>query len=124
MATVTSEAMPSSFINNAQRVLRQSDPAKTRELPLHSTTVDALHAYARRRDDTFRMRKSDAFFLTRRATALSYQRVARTFRELGKDVEYHLISSSYGHDAFLLEHETFAPLVNSFLERVAREGHD
>ncbi len=50
--------------------------------------------------------------------------MARTFRELGKDVEYHLIRSSYGHDAFLLEHETFAPLVSSFLERVTREGHD
>jgi homoserine O-acetyltransferase len=36
----------------------------------------------------------------------------------GKPVEYHLIPSSYGHDAFLLEHETFAPMVKSFLERV------
>jgi homoserine O-acetyltransferase len=36
----------------------------------------------------------------------------------GKVVEYHLIESSYGHDAFLLEHETFAPLVLDFLGRV------
>ena len=35
--------------------------------------------------------------------------------ELGKVVEYHLIESAYGHDAFLLEHENFAPLVMSFL---------
>jgi homoserine O-acetyltransferase len=39
-------------------------------------------------------------------------------KELGKDVEYHLITSSYGHDAFLLEHETFTPLVRDFLARV------
>jgi len=39
-------------------------------------------------------------------------------QELGKPSEYHLITSSYGHDAFLLEHETFAPLVKSFLARV------
>ena len=39
-------------------------------------------------------------------------------RELGKDVEYHLITSPYGHDAFLLEHETFTPQVSAFLERV------
>jgi homoserine O-acetyltransferase len=34
---------------------------------------------------------------------------------LGKVAEYHLIESAYGHDAFLLEHETFAPLVRKFL---------
>ena len=39
-------------------------------------------------------------------------------KELKKDVEYHLITSSYGHDAFLLEHETFTPLVRDFLARV------
>jgi homoserine O-acetyltransferase len=45
--------------------------------------------------------------------------MAKVLEELGKDVEYHLISSPYGHDAFLLEHETFAPQVSAFLERVA-----
>jgi len=44
-------------------------------------------------------------------------------RELGKPVDYHLITSSYGHDAFLLEHETFAPLVAEFIaDAAAREG--
>jgi homoserine O-acetyltransferase len=38
--------------------------------------------------------------------------------DLGKSVEYHLISSSYGHDAFLLEHEAFTPLIRSFLDRI------
>ncbi|HEX9080561.1 MAG TPA: homoserine O-acetyltransferase [Desulfuromonadaceae bacterium] len=42
-------------------------------------------------------------------------------KESGKPVEYHLIRSAYGHDAFLLEHETFAPLVRAFLDRVERE---
>lgn len=37
---------------------------------------------------------------------------------LNKDVEYHLINSPYGHDAFLLEHETFASQIKSFLERI------
>jgi homoserine O-acetyltransferase len=39
---------------------------------------------------------------------------------LGKDAEYHLITSAYGHDSFLLEHETFTPLVRDFLARVDR----
>jgi len=44
--------------------------------------------------------------------------MASVLKELGKDVDYHLISSPYGHDAFLLEHETFAPQIRGFLERV------
>jgi homoserine O-acetyltransferase len=37
---------------------------------------------------------------------------------LGKPVEYHLINSPYGHDAFLLEHETFTPQIKAFLDKV------
>jgi homoserine O-acetyltransferase len=44
--------------------------------------------------------------------------LANALKELGKDVEYHLIPSPYGHDAFLLEHETFTPQVKAFLERL------
>ena len=40
-------------------------------------------------------------------------------KKLGKEVEYHLIPSSYGHDAFLLEHEAFAPTVRRFLDDIA-----
>lgn len=45
------------------------------------------------------------------------EEMVKTLEELGKPVEYHLITSSYGHDAFLLEHETFTPLVRKFLEQ-------
>jgi homoserine O-acetyltransferase/O-succinyltransferase len=45
------------------------------------------------------------------------EEMVKALERLGKPVEYHLIESSYGHDAFLLEHETFAPLVREFLER-------
>ncbi len=47
------------------------------------------------------------------------EEMVKVLEELGKDVEYHLITSPYGHDAFLLEHETFAPQVKSFLARVS-----
>ena len=47
------------------------------------------------------------------------EEMVKVLESLGKDVEYHLISSPYGHDAFLLEHETFTPQVKAFLERVA-----
>lgn len=47
------------------------------------------------------------------------EEMAICLQHLGKDAEYHLITSAYGHDAFLLEHETFAPLVKTFLSRAA-----
>lgn len=47
------------------------------------------------------------------------EEMVKILGELGKDVEYHLIPSPYGHDAFLLEHETFTPQVQSFLERIS-----
>ena len=49
------------------------------------------------------------------------EEMVQVLRELGKPVEYHLIDSSYGHDAFLLEHETFTPFVKDFLQRVGTE---
>ena len=39
--------------------------------------------------------------------------------EQGKQAEYHLITSSHGHDAFLLEHEAFAPMADKFLRDIA-----
>lgn len=46
------------------------------------------------------------------------EEMANVLRALGKPVEYHLIESAYGHDAFLLEHETFTPMVREFLDKV------
>ncbi len=49
--------------------------------------------------------------------AYQTEEMAKCLKDLGKPAEYHLIPSAYGHDAFLLEHETFAPLVRDFLAR-------
>jgi homoserine O-acetyltransferase/O-succinyltransferase len=46
------------------------------------------------------------------------EEMVQALEKLGKRVEYHLIESSYGHDAFLLEHETFAPKVKAFLDNI------
>lgn len=50
--------------------------------------------------------------------AYQTEEMANCLKELGKPFEYHLIHSAYGHDSFLLEHETFAPLVSSFITGV------
>ena len=44
--------------------------------------------------------------------------LVRALQEVDAEVAYAEIPSRYGHDAFLLEHETFTPLVRAFLERV------
>ena len=53
--------------------------------------------------------------------------LAQAIRRAGGDATYCEIQSDYGHDAFLLEHQTQEPLVRSFLQRVYqqnREGGD
>lgn len=49
------------------------------------------------------------------------QTLYEALRENGKDVEQHTITSSYGHDSFLLEAESQTPLINEFLDRVYAE---
>jgi homoserine O-acetyltransferase len=46
------------------------------------------------------------------------QEMEKILNDLGKPCEYHLIPSAYGHDAFLLEHETFTPMIRKFLAKV------
>lgn len=60
----------------------KSKASQCRLVPLHSSTVTALQRYTAIRDRVHPQPKSDAFFLTDRGTALSYQRVTVTFREL------------------------------------------
>lgn len=43
--------------------------------------------------------------------------VAKAIRRSGGDATYYEVSSDYGHDAFLLDHQKQAPLIQSFLER-------
>ena len=61
-------------------------PGRARIVPIHPSVVDELSAYAARRDRSFAQRKSEAFFLSRRATALTYQRVTVTFRQLRRQL--------------------------------------
>ena len=49
------------------------------------------------------------------------QDMQRALQAAGRDVEYHNIESSYGHDSFLLDDEHQAPIIDSFLARTYRE---
>ncbi len=47
------------------------------------------------------------------------EELADTLRELGKDVELHVIEAPYGHDCFLLEESRQTPMIQDFLARQA-----
>lgn len=63
-------------------VVRRSKPGSSREVPLHETTMEALHAYARLRDQRFSVPSSQRFFISAKGAGLCYTTVRTTFREL------------------------------------------
>jgi integrase len=67
---------------NRLLVIRGSKFGKSREVPLHDTTIDALRAYARLRDRIAPRPKSPSFFLSSVGTRLIYMCALRTFWEL------------------------------------------
>jgi integrase/recombinase XerD len=63
-------------------VVRSSKFGKSREVPLQASTVGALAAYARRRDQLQPLRKAPSFFVSIVGTRLLYPDVLITFRQL------------------------------------------
>jgi integrase len=66
----------------------KSKASRCRLVPLHPSTTEALRHYVEVRDRVHPKPKSDAFFLTDRGTALSYQRVTVTFRTLRRQLSW------------------------------------
>jgi len=56
-------------------VVRQTKFGKSRELPLHPSTIEALRAYAYFRDRHLPVQHASSFFLSRRGKRLIYQNV-------------------------------------------------
>ncbi len=63
-------------------VVRHSKFQRSRELVLHSTSIEALKAYARKRDRTLANPRSQSFFLSLAGTRLHYKNVHVTFLRL------------------------------------------
>ena len=105
-------------LKEGRLVVAHAKLGKSRILPLHPSTTVALAEYASTRDDHFpRGPKSDAFFLTRRATSLRYANVAITFRHLRRALGWKQSPLPRVHD---LRH-TFAV---QNLVRWCRDGRD
>jgi len=65
-------------------LIRDSKFGKTRQVPVHTSTLDALGAYANRRDNVGPPPQTMAFFVSSRGTRLCYTGVSDTFRTLLK----------------------------------------
>lgn len=65
---------------NGMIVVHASKFGRSRQVPLHATTQEALHAYARRRDQLCSRPSSPSFFVSARAARLYYRSVCSTFR--------------------------------------------
>jgi integrase len=63
-------------------MIRQTKFHKSRLVPLHPTTVQALKTYARFRDRCHPIPRTDAFFVSERGTPPAYGTVDDTFRGL------------------------------------------
>ena len=63
-------------------VVRQTKFGKSREIPLHPSTVEALGRYARSRDRLLPIQYSSCLFLSQKGTPLIYANVHLRFRRL------------------------------------------
>ncbi len=63
-------------------VVWQGKFRKAREVPLHPSTVEALQAYRKRRDELRRRRKQQSFFISTVGTRLCESAVRSTFAQL------------------------------------------
>ena len=60
-------------------IVRESRFGKTRQVPIHPSTVEALKRYARKRDQIFRRPRSSYYFVSDLGTALKLGEVRRWF---------------------------------------------
>ena len=66
-------------------VIRESKFGKSREVPLHESTVEALRAYARLRDRIFGRATTPAFFVSTTGTRLFHANINKAFQHALRD---------------------------------------
>ena len=69
-------------LDAALLTVRQSKFRKSRLVPIHPTTVEALRRYARLRDRCVPAAQTDAFFLSDRGAPMNYRHVLYAFTQL------------------------------------------
>jgi len=68
--------------------VRMTKFRKTRLVPVHATTADALRAYAQHRDSALPLQAATTFFVTKSGTALPYSTVRHVFKRLRGSLDW------------------------------------
>jgi integrase len=99
-------ALDKDDVDLAQGVLtiRQAKFSKTRLIPIHPTTREALRAYASLRDIVFPKPKTLGFFLSEAGTRLEISSAHRTFVELSRRIGLRGPSDTHGPRIHDLRH--------------------
>ena len=109
-------------VNLAQGLLhiRHAKFGKFRWVPLHSTAVQALRGYARRRDRDSLSAVTDAFFVFDHGHSVNYRKLAVVFRQLRKQLGWR----ARGGYPVPRIHDLRHTFVCKRLESWSREGSD
>jgi integrase/recombinase XerD len=100
--------------------IRRTKFGKTRLVPVHPTTRDALRAYLRRRDRIFPVARTPGFFLSEWGTRLEKSCVSRAFYDLSRQVGLRGVSDHSGPRLHDIRHS----FVVGTVLRWYREGVD
>ena len=79
-----------------QLTIRDAKFGKSRWLPLHSSTQQALQRYVQRRDQQYPIPCSSSFFVSEQGTRLTSCRVRATFVQLSRQIGLRGLTDSHG----------------------------
>jgi integrase/recombinase XerD len=104
--------------------IRHSKFGKSRCLPLHPTTRQALWCYVDRRNDIYPIQKSPSFFISEQGTRLTHCTVRATFIQLSRQLGFRGPSDSHGPRLHDFRHRfAVQSLVRWYREGVDVERH-
>lgn len=81
---------------SGQLTIRDTKFGKSRWLPLHPTTLQALRRYVQRRDQQYPMLRSSRFFVCEQGTPLTSCQVRATFVQLSRQIGLRGPTDSHG----------------------------
>ena len=111
-------------LKQAVLTIRGTKFGKSRLVPIHKTTQQALRQYAHFRDSIYPRPKTQSFLVCERGTRLGYWGVLRTFVRLSRDIGLRGPSDSYGPRLHDFRHRfAVRTLIRWYREDVDVERH-
>jgi integrase len=102
--------------------IRRTKFGKSRHVPVHSSTVDGLKEYAKKRDRVVSAPPGPAFFISERGTRITEWMARYTFARLSQQLGFRSIAKSHGRGPRL--HDMRHRFAARTLVRWYRQGLD